>query len=274
MRDSIKQPERILVVEDNVSMLLLIQKAIFNVRPKAEIFSAVSLEEAFTILIKNANIEEKNPYELIIADIFLEGNKTGLDLWRVLRGTYPTIPIVVITSLEEEKVMSTLLDHEKNAMIYFKKPFMISELQAKIQEVLSQGPRTDIEDPSAGYKPDKSLVSTDEQLEHMAHMVMLKLSLDWLIKQNWVDTPYGGQNPVQDILYQARFLTEKFWEEFFFKNDMDLAVKERKIQEHIMQLSELTPELKQFFQDRLGTMEEFFHHGKPRFAGTEHSKKF
>jgi len=240
-------------------MLLLIQKAIFNVRPKAEIFSAVSLEEAFTILIKNANIEEKNPYELIIADIFLEGNKTGLDLWRVLRGTYPTIPIVVISSPEEEKVMATLLDHEKNDMIYFKKPFMISELQAKVKEVLSHHPRPDSEDTTQ-FKPDQNLVSSNEQLEHMAHMVMLKLSLDWLIKQNWVDAPYGGQNPVQDILYQARFLTEKFWEEFFFKNDMDLSLKERKIKEHIMQISELTPELKEFFQDRLGTMEEFFHH--------------
>ena len=99
MRKTKVHPERILVVEDNVSMLLLIQKAIFKVRPNAEIFSAVSLEEAFTILIKNADIEEKNPYELIIADIFLEGAHTGLDLWRVLRSTYPQIPILVVSSL-------------------------------------------------------------------------------------------------------------------------------------------------------------------------------
>jgi hypothetical protein len=151
---------------------------------------------------------------------------------------------------------------------------MISELQAKVKEVLAKHPRQENEESPAEYSRDQNLVSTDEQLEHMAHMVMLKLSLDWLIKQNWVDAPYGGQNPVQDILYQARFLTEKFWEEFFFKNDMDLSVKDRKIKEHIMQISELTPELKEFFQDRLGTMEEFFHHGKNSHAKPDAARKF
>lgn len=260
MLDSKNQPEKILVVEDNVSMLLLIQKAIYKIRPQAEIYSAVSLEEAFTILIKNANIEEKNPYELIIADIFLEGNRTGLDLWRVLRGTYPDIPIIVISSISEEQVMSNILENEKKHMIYFKKPFMVSELQAKIKEVLARHPRPEFDKLPFEKKPDGTLVSSSDQLEHLAHLVMLKLSLDWLIKQDWVDSPYGGQNPVQDIMYQTRFLTEKFWDEFFFRGDKDLSAKEQKIKEHIMQISELTPELKEFFQERLGTMEEFFHH--------------
>lgn len=260
MRDSTKRPEKILVVEDNISQLLLIQKAIYKVRPQAEVYSAVSLEEAFTILIKNASIEEKNPYELIIADIFLEGNRTGLDLWRVLRGTYPGIPIIVISSISEEIVMSTILENEKKDMIYFKKPFMVTELQAKIKEVLAKHPLPEFDNFPKEHKHDAELVSSDDQLEHLAHLVMLKLSLDWLIKQDWVDAPYGGQNPVQDMLYQTRFLTERFWEDFFYRDREDLAVKEQKIKEQIMQISELTPELKEFFQERLGTMEEFFHH--------------
>ncbi len=257
MQETKVQPERILVVEDSVSMLLIIQKAIFNVRPNAEIFSAVSLEEAFTILIKTSNIEEKNPYELIIADIFLEGSRTGMDLWRVLRATYPQIPILVVSSISEEKVRDAVLEQEKKDLIYFKKPFMLSDLQTKIREVLAKHPRPALDVFPINFSSEKSLVSPNDQLEHMAHLVMLKLSLDWLIKQDWVDSPYGGQNPVQDMLFQARFLTEKFWEDIFFKNETDVIAKERKIKEHIMQISELTPELKHFFQERLGAMENF-----------------
>ena len=260
MQSAKVHPEKILVVEDSVSMVLLIQKAIFSVRPHAEIHSAVSLEEAFTILIRNVDIDEANLYRLIVADIFLEGTKTGLDLWRVLRGTYPQIPILVVSSLTEERVLSSLQEDEKKYLIYFKKPFVISELQTKIKEVLAKNPQESRDDLPLGYKPDSSLLSSNEQLQHMAYLLMLKQSLDWLIKQDWVDSPYGGQNPVQDLLFKTRFLTEKFWEDIFFKNDVDMKDKERKLKEYILQISELTPELKDFFSQRLDAVDTMFHH--------------
>lgn len=260
MQDAKVQPEKILVVEDNISMLLLVQKAIFNVLPNAEVYSAVSLEEAFAILIKNSDINEKKPYDLIIADIFLEGNGTGLDLWRVLCGTYPRIPFLVISSLAEENVLAGIRESEKKNLIYFRKPFLISELQLKIKDVLTPKPAQNIQAGDQGKTPDSDLVGNDEQIQHLAHLVILRLSIDWLIKQDWVDTYYGGQNQVQDILFQTRFLTDRFWEDFFFRNNRDLTSKEERIKEQISQIKELTPELQMFFQERLSTMEEFFHH--------------
>ncbi|MGZ3691682.1 MAG: hypothetical protein ACXVAX_09270, partial [Pseudobdellovibrio sp.] len=230
----------------------------------AEISSAVSLEEAFAILIKNSDIHDKKPYELVIADIFLEGTGTGLDLWRVICGTYPKVPFLIISSLEEEKVAANVTDREKKNLIYFRKPFLMPELQKKIKEVLSpkeypagaQAARKD------GWRDD-TIVGSDEQTEHLAHMLILKLSLDWLVKQDWVDSPYGGQNQVQDMLYRTRFLTDSFWEDFFFKNNRDLRIKEGQIKEQIAQIMELTPELKEFFEERMTTMDEFFQHHHP-----------
>ena len=62
------------------------------------------------------------------------------------------------------------------------------------------------------------------------------------------------------MLYRTRFLTDSFWEDFFFKNNKDLAVKENQIKEQITQMMELTPELREFFQERLHTMDDFFQH--------------
>ena len=260
MQSAKVHPEKILVVEDNVSTVLFIQKAIFNVRPHAEIFSAVSLEEAFMILIKNIEIDELSPYRLIIADIFLEGTRTGLDLWRVLRSTYPQIPILVVSSLTEDRVSSALQEDEKKYFIYLKKPFVMPELQSKIKEVLAKNSQESRDDLPLDYKPDSNLLSSNEQLQHMAYLLMLKQSLDWLIKQNWVDVPYGGQNPVQELLFKARSLTETFWEDTFLKGDVDIKDKEHKLKEQILEICELTPELKDFFGKRLGVVETMFHH--------------
>jgi len=176
MQEAKVHPEKILVVEDNMSMLLLVQKAIFKVLPNAEVSSAVSLEEAFAILIKNSDIHDKKPYDLVIADIFLEGNGTGLDFWRVICGTYPQIPFLIISSLAEDKVMSNVLEHEKKNLIYFRKPFLMPELQAKIKEVLS--PRDNTAGAQSGLRRqehDETIVGSDEQIEHLAHMLILKL---------------------------------------------------------------------------------------------------
>lgn len=255
-------PERILVVEDDSSMMPLLQKAILDVRPNAEIYTAISLEEAFTILIKNSDIAQKKPYSLIVADIFLEGSGTGLDLWRVLCATYPLIPFLVISSLPEEKVLEAVGEDEKRNLIFLKKPFSITDFKIKIKSILSRGPVLKSGKQLSGMmdKVDTTLLSSDEKHKHMANLIILKLSTDWLERQEWMDSPYGGQNPVQDILFQTRLSTDRLWEDFFFKNKDAMNLDKDKIREHIMQISELTPELREFFEERLGAMDSLFKH--------------
>lgn len=264
------QPERILVVEDDTSMMPLLQKAILDVRPQAEIFTAISLEEAFTILIKNSDIAQKKPYSLIVADIFLEGSGTGLDLWRVLCATYPLIPFLVISSLPEEKVLEAVGEEEKKNLLFLKKPFNITDFKLKIKSILSRGPvvQTGKQISNLMDKVDTTLLSSEDKHKHMANLIILKLSTDWLERQEWMDSPYGGQNPVQDILFQTRLSTDRLWEDFFFKNKDAMNLDKDKIREHIMQISELTPELRVFFEERLAAMENMFRH-EPKPGGPE-----
>ncbi len=129
-------PKKILVVEDDTSMTVLLGKAILDVFSDAEIQWASSLEQAVTHLIQNADISEKAPYDLIITDIFLEGNGTGLDFWTVLTGTYPGIPFLVISSITKENVLNAVSDEQKKSLVYLKKPFLFAQCKQSIQEIL------------------------------------------------------------------------------------------------------------------------------------------
>ncbi len=130
-------PKKILVVEDDTTMTVLLGKAILDVFSDAEIQWATSLEQAVTQLIQNTDIAEKIPYDLIIADIFLEGNGTGLDLWKVLSRTYPTIPFMVISSISEEQVLSAVTEEQRRALVYLKKPFQYIQCKDSIKNILS-----------------------------------------------------------------------------------------------------------------------------------------
>lgn len=137
-KQNIPQPKKILVVEDDKNMTILLGKAILDTISDAEIDWAASLEKAVTQLIKSTDINQKTPYDLIIADILLEGNGTGLDLVKVINGIYPKIPFLVISSLAYEKVGEILAKEKKENLTYLRKPFLFSQCKEKIKEILGE----------------------------------------------------------------------------------------------------------------------------------------
>ncbi len=131
------QPKKILVVEDDKTMTVLLGRALLDMNSDIEIHWAASLEQAIAQLIQNTDIDRKLPYDLVIADIFLEGNGTGLDFFKVMGGTYPTIPFLVISSLALEQVLEAIsLDSHQN-ITYLRKPFLFNQCKEKIKEILT-----------------------------------------------------------------------------------------------------------------------------------------
>jgi DNA-binding NtrC family response regulator len=130
------QPKKILVVEDDKNMTILLGKALLDASGDIEINWASSLEQAVTQLIQNTDIAQKAPYDLIIADIFLEGNGTGLDLFKVINRTYPSIPFLVISSIPYEQVSEALADKKVENMTYLRKPFLFFQCKEKIKNIL------------------------------------------------------------------------------------------------------------------------------------------
>ena len=124
-----------LIIEDDISLTNLLTTVLEEIAPNISIDWATSGEEAEHYLEKEGELFGTCPYDLIIADIFLEGNVTGLDIWKLCDRKYPDTNILVNSSLQAEKFMSCL-KNEYACPQYLPKPFSLTECKEAIHEFL------------------------------------------------------------------------------------------------------------------------------------------
>lgn len=96
---------------------------------------------------------------------------------------------------------------------------------------------------------ENTLLDSDEKHQQMVRLLILKLATSWLEKQDWFANPYGGQNPMQDLIFQSQLTANRIWEDFFSKR-MD-QVKADELKRQISEIGDLTPELQLFFEKKL-----------------------
>ncbi len=122
----VNPPARILVVEDDPGMRMLILRVLqssgFVVRGAQD---GTEMWQA----IDNA------PFDLIILDVMLPG-ANGLDLCRTLRGR-SQVPVIMVSARGEE--LDRVLGLELGADDYVAKPFGRKELLARVRAVLRRG---------------------------------------------------------------------------------------------------------------------------------------
>ncbi len=99
---------------------------------------------------------------------------------------------------------------------------------------------------------DNTLLDTEEKHQQMARLIILKLAAAWLEKQDWLNSPYGGQNPVQDLLFQTQLTANCIWEDFFSKKENHVNYDMKYLRRQILEMSDLTPELREFFKNQTG----------------------
>lgn len=119
--------KRVLVVEDNKDIALLVQKRLskqFNVDV------AVNGEEA-------SNVINETPYDLIVLDLSLP-KKSGFDVLKDMRkkSAYPPVLILSGMNAVEDKVKGLKLGADD----YLAKPFDVKELVARIDALLRRVP--------------------------------------------------------------------------------------------------------------------------------------
>ncbi len=128
-------PTRVLIVEDDMSLTSLLTSVLESMSPNIGIDWATSGEEAEYYLEREEEVYGKCPYDLIIADIFLEGDVTGLDIWKLCDRKYPESNILVTSSLPIEKFVSCL-KNEYACPQYLPKPFSLAECKEAISDFL------------------------------------------------------------------------------------------------------------------------------------------
>src|ERR1700743_3210857 len=87
----------ILLVEDNTADSTLVRIFLKNIFPNtADITVANSLRNAM-------ELAEKNAYNVIILDLSLP-DSSGIETFRQLHAKIPSVPIIVLTGYENEKI--------------------------------------------------------------------------------------------------------------------------------------------------------------------------
>lgn len=120
---------KILVVEDDISYEPLWRKVFEEVDPEIEYTWCTSANDAQKILEKT--FRDGDYWDLIIADIFLTGSRTGLDLWE--RCGEPIENMIIVSSVDYSKLLD-YVDYSSTPPVYLKKPFKIQDCVTAVND--------------------------------------------------------------------------------------------------------------------------------------------
>ena len=123
-----KSSGSVLVVEDDQSLRVVLTRILRQIDPNLSIRWVSSAEEAQT--------ELKNNHRMVIADIALEGEMTGLDLWKFCEEKYPGTPVVMMSGMPIHQFLGEIKPGEITPP-YLPKPFYLGEARQILEWILS-----------------------------------------------------------------------------------------------------------------------------------------
>ncbi len=126
-----KSPSAVLIVEDDLSFEPLWRHVFQQISPVTTIDWALSEEQAERKILKRARMGLT--YDLVIADIFLSGKKTGVDLWN--RYGEDVGNFVFVSGLSKEK-FDQLMSLDFSSPIFMQKPLSPKQCRELIQNLL------------------------------------------------------------------------------------------------------------------------------------------
>jgi DNA-binding NarL/FixJ family response regulator len=117
-----------LIVDDHPLFGEALGNAIRISHPNARIFEAASIRQALNILAAERNID------LALLDLLLP-DAVGLSGFPKLRDSYPKLPILIVSSVEDKQTVREAL--AMGAVGYLSKSTSVSELSGAIAQILS-----------------------------------------------------------------------------------------------------------------------------------------
>jgi DNA-binding response OmpR family regulator len=127
----------VLVVEDDPWIRPVLEGVVASIDPSIRVDWFESAEEALVALEARKRDPVMGPYDLVIADIFLEGPGTGLDLWRECEHRFGETPIVVISSLPKER-FELAMERDESIPPFLEKPFSLEEARMLLDGYLGK----------------------------------------------------------------------------------------------------------------------------------------
>jgi len=128
-------PLSVLVVEDDRALANLLEQVLQSIEPRIHVDRTASAEGAIALLKRNEGSSRGYPYDLVLADISLEGERSGIDLWKLCQEKFSRMPIVVTSAMGTDKFLHAI---GPNAIspAFLPKPFFIGECRQMLEGML------------------------------------------------------------------------------------------------------------------------------------------
>jgi len=91
------KPRKILLVEDEPFWQAVLSTTLKSIDPRLQLRFVRNKKHAENALFQSSDVD------LIIADFFLEGKTTGLDLWRQCHVDFQAIPFIILSGIKKNE---------------------------------------------------------------------------------------------------------------------------------------------------------------------------
>lgn len=127
--------KKVLVIEDDLAQRPLWEMILRRNFGGVDLEWAVSSEEAMKLY--KQSIQNKTPFDFLIADLFLAGPDTGLDFIQKVKSISAKIPILLVSSVDElelKKLCATKDPYENFDILA--KPLSVPQIERKLQNLI------------------------------------------------------------------------------------------------------------------------------------------
>lgn len=125
--------KRILIVEDDLCLQNVISRVMHAINRHIALHWVTTAEEALEALKDRQHSGQ--PYDLIVSDIFLSGETSGLDLWHKCQSQYANIPILLTSGMPVDQFLKEV-GRDEICPPYLPKPFFTGECRQLIEGLL------------------------------------------------------------------------------------------------------------------------------------------
>ena len=134
-RQTSERELKIFILEDDTELMPVFKKVLEAIDPKVILDTATSVEDAIKILEHRNRDANESPYDLIIADIFLEGQSTGLDFWHTCEKLYQDTPVIITSAMPVDQFFATLGNNTISPP-FLAKPFSVGQCKQMFEGML------------------------------------------------------------------------------------------------------------------------------------------
>jgi DNA-binding NarL/FixJ family response regulator len=185
-------PARILIVDDHPLFVEALQRAIVSAFPDTETRDAVSIEAAKKVL------DSRTLFDVVLLDLALPGTR-GFEGLLELRKLHPSLPIVVVSALEDPRIVQDVMRY--GAAGFISKSADRSEIASALKDVM-EGSLT----LPKGYKPPEAPANSEARGDLVHRLKMLtpkQLSVLRMLRQGLLNKQIAHELQIEETTVKA-----------------------------------------------------------------------